>query len=351
VVLDPRGGWEELEQEVVPPGRFYHTLKELSDGSLFLYGGRVELFGTREYSRGDTWVFKDGAWSEMNLLTHLPPTPNSQYMPEAALLRNVPPVRWGHAMACSLTNTGPAMMNNATGWGKVECVMFGGSQTADEDYLDDTWLLRVATDEEGTELVPRTYFWEQQNSRTVPHGRWSFMMQTCGSRAIFIGGSTDFRVSADETWMWSPVTRPVDLPLHPPSHLGEWTRLYGTDPIEDAVWPGGQRPSGAGPRRPTGYAMFPLGTVGASDIILYAGAINQEGGTFTRKGWETAQMYRWPCSVEEWPEAMVASPPAPPASPPPPEFPPGEYGGIDGVPVFLEPPEERPPAPDDDDAA
>jgi len=341
----PEEGWVELAQEVAPPGRFYHTLKELSDGTLFLYGGRVELFGTREYSRGDTWVFADGAWSRMNLLTQLPPTPMTPHMPASALLRNEPQPRWGHAMACSLTNTGPAMMSNATGWGKVECVMFGGSQTADEDYLDDTWLLRVATHRNGTELVPRTYFWEQQNSRTTPHGRWCFMMATCGSRAIFIGGSTDFRVSADETWMWSPVTRNVDLPAHPPGRLGEWTRLYGTDPMEDADWGGAERPAAAGPRRPAGYALFNLNTVGSSDIIFYAGAINQEGGTFTRKGWETAQMYRWPCGEDTWPEAMVASPPAPPLPPPPPDFPPGEYGGKYGIPVYLEPPEERPPQP------
>jgi hypothetical protein len=81
----------------------------------------------------------------------------------------------------------------------------------------------------------------------------------------------------------------------------------------------------------------------ASDIILYAGAVNQEGGTFTRKGWETAQMYRWPCSEQAWPEATIASPPTPPASPPPPAFPPGEYGGKYGIPTYLEPPEQRPP--------
>ena len=32
-------GWEQLEiTGPTPPPRFYHTLKELSDGSLFLYG-------------------------------------------------------------------------------------------------------------------------------------------------------------------------------------------------------------------------------------------------------------------------------------------------------------------------
>ena len=119
--------------------------------------------------------------------------------------------------------------------------MFGGSQVADEDYLADTWMLKVQTDEHGVETVPRQYFWEQQNSRFSPHGRWSFQMATCGSRVIFCGGSTDFRVSADEMWMWSPVNRIVEIPDHPPAHLGEWTRLFGTDAIEDADWGAGGR--------------------------------------------------------------------------------------------------------------
>jgi len=327
----------------VPPGRFYHTLKELSDGSLFMFGGRVELYGAREYSRNDEWIFKDGAWSQMNVRTQVPRTPANAHIPPAALVRLGPTPRWGHAMACGLTNTGPDSSNIWNQTGKVECVMFGGSQTADEDYFQDTWILRVSTHENGTEVAPRVYYWEQSNSHVQPHGRWSFKMATCGSRAIFIGGSTDYRVSADETWMWSPDIRPVDLPEHPPAHLGEWTRLYGTDPIDDADWGEADRPLAAGPRRVTGYSLFSLGAIGASDIILYAGAVNQEGGTFTRKGWETAQMYRWPCSEQAWPEATIASPPTPPASPPPPAFPPGEYGGKYGIPTYLEPPEQRPP--------
>ena len=331
------GGWEELHFDVAPPPRMYHTLKELSDGTLLLYGGRNELYGAREYSVGDPWVF-NGTWSLLNLIVDLPhDTPNFAIMPPAMQHRNVPPPRWGHGMACGLTNTGPPMANNHTGYGKVECVMFGGSQVADEDYLADTWMLKVQTDEHGVETVPRQYFWEQQNSRFSPHGRWSFQMATCGSRVIFCGGSTDFRVSADEMWMWSPVNRIVEIPDHPPAHLGEWTRLFGTDAIEDADWGAGGRPDAAGPPRPTGYALFNIGAIGASDIIMFAGAINQFGGNFHHKGFETAQMWRWACSAEAWPDAVLASPPLPPNPPPPPSFPPGEWGGINGEPAYVEP--------------
>ena len=99
----------------------------------------------------DTWVFSSGSWAPMNLTMEIPnPSPR---LPLEARLRNVPQPRWGHGMACSLTNTGPPMANDATGYGKVECVMFGGSQTADDDYLDDTWLLRYVA--HSTDLIIR----------------------------------------------------------------------------------------------------------------------------------------------------------------------------------------------------
>ena len=341
----PDGGWVELTPPNTPPPRFYHTLKELSDGSLFLYGGRTSLFGTAAVSMGDTWSFRDGAWSPMNMLVEVPEAAQTPMMRRDGFnLRNTPPPRWGQAMACNLSNTGPALSNSLTGYGKVECVMFGGSQVADDDYFSDTWLLKVATDENGTVASPRAYFWDQQNSRVQPHGRWSFMMATCGSRALFLGGSTDFRVSADETWVWEPVTRVVELPDHPPSRLGEWRRLYGTDPINDGEYGSAGRPALAGPVRIAGYALANVGAVGASDIVLFGGAKNQSGGGFAHKGWETSEMWRWPCSAEEWPEAVIASPPMPPSPPPPPFFPPGEYtGGRHGVPQWYEPPEETPP--------
>ena len=52
---------------------------------------------------------------------------------------------------------------------------------------------------------------------------------------------------------------------------------------------------------------------------------------FLHKGWETSEMWRWPCGVDSWPEAMVASPPAPPEPPPPPALKPGEYDGVLGL--------------------
>ena len=70
---------------------------------------------------------------------------------------------------------------------------------------------------------------------------------------------------------------------------------------------------------------------------MFAGAINQFGGNFHHKGFETAQMWRWACSAEAWPDAVLASPPLPPNPPPPPSFPPGEWGGINGEPAYVEP--------------
>jgi len=245
-------------------------------------------------------------------------------MNDAARRRNTPNPRWGHGMTCSLSNTGPPMANNMTGFGRVECVMFGGAQIADDDFLDDTWLLRVATSENGTEFTPRQYWWERQNGRNIPHGRWCFSMATCGSHVIMIGGSTDFRLSADETWVWSPVVRPVELPAHIPGHLGEWTRYYGVDPMLDMPTP---RPEAAGPLRVTGFGINNWGGIGSSDIILYGGVNNATGGNFLHKGWETSEMWRWPCTTETWPEAMTASPPSPPSPPPPPSLPPGDYAG------------------------
>ena len=57
------------------------------------------------------------------------------------------------------------------------------------------------------------------------------------------------------------------------------------------------------------------------------GVNNATGGLFLHKGWETSEMWRWPCEADTWPEALVASPPAPPPPPPPPSLPPGEYIG------------------------
>ena len=294
------GGWVQMTFDgPTPPPRFYHTLKELSDGTLFLFGGRTHLYGAAAYCLSDTWTFSNGTWAPMELLTEIPDAARNPMMPDAAMMRNGPVGRWGQAMACGLTNTGPAMRNALTGYGKVECVMFGGSVVADDDFLADTWLLRVVTDENGTIPLPRSYFWEQQNSAVQPHGRWSFAMATCGSRAIFIGGSTDFRVSADETWVWEPVTRVVEDPMHPPGHLGEWRRLYGTDAIADGAYGPGGRPTRAGPLRIAGYGLVNIGALGASDIVLFGGAKNQSGGHFLHKGWETSEMWRWPCRPRE----------------------------------------------------
>ena len=73
------------------------------------------------------------------------------------------------------------------------------------------------------------------------------------------------------------------------------------------------------------------------------GVNNASGGNFLHKGWETSEMWRWPCSATSWPEAMVASPPSPPFSPPPPSLPPGSYtGGYRGyVPVAGYVPDPR----------
>lgn len=109
------------------------------------------------------------------------------------------------------------------------------------------------------------YFWERQNSRVSPHGRWCVALATCGSRVLLVGGSTDFRVSADETWLWQPTPRSVEDPSHPPSFVGEWTRLYGTDPFDDMR---GGRPAGAGPLRVAGYSVANAHAMGQSDIVL-----------------------------------------------------------------------------------
>ena len=154
--------------------------------------------------------------------------------------------------------------------------MFGGSQFGDDDYFQDTWILK--REWAGGNLT-NNYFWEQMNSNLpAPHGRWCFSMATCGSHVLMVGGSTDFRVSADETWMWSPHIRPVELPEHPPAHQGEWNRLYGSDSILEGDWPDGVRPAAAGPYRITGFGIGSWGALGRSDVILFGGVKNATGG-------------------------------------------------------------------------
>ena len=218
-------------------------------------GGRNELYGNAQDSLADSWVYRadTSSWEPMRI----------EHLPHAD---SVPIGRWGHGMACGLQHTGPP---HATpyGVGLVECVLFGGSQVADTDFLDDTWLLRVATDAHGAAngSATRRYFWERQNSRVAPHGRWCFAMAACGSRVVMMGGSTDFRVSADETWVWRPETRRIEDPTHTPGWVGAWERVYGTDPFDDME---GGRPAGAGPLRLAGFGLAHAGAPGASDILL-----------------------------------------------------------------------------------
>jgi len=306
----PTGGWTELTLSPSPSPRFYHTLVPMSNGELIMFGGRTRLFADRIASGGDTWVYNASGWT--NITTSIRgPGPSG-----GSMLTNVPPPRWGHGMTCGLTHTGsPQATMGPLPTSKLECVMYGGSQMADADYFDDTWIVRVQVDPAtGAEVVPRTYYWEQVNTMVKPHGRWCFSMATCGSRVVMVGGSTDYRISADETWVWEPTIRPVEDPSHPPGHQGEWVRYYGIDPIHTIP----NRPAAAGPLHISGFGITNVGALGASDIVLFGGVNNQIGGNFVHKGWETAEMFTWPCTPETWPEAMVASPPTPPSPPPPP---------------------------------
>ena len=316
----PFQGWRQLltspEQRALPhpSPRFYHTLNELSDGNLFLFGGRHGLYGTTDASLGDSWTWSQGRWHRAPIPDRLPAGSITPEMTPDAQLRHQPRARWGHGMACGLTNTGPATGNDFTGFGVPECVMFGGSQFGDDDYFQDTWILKR---EFARGNFTNRYFWEQMNSNLPsPHGRWCFSMATCGSRVLMIGGSTDFRVSADETWMWSPTIRPVELPEHPPAHQGEWNRLYGSDSILEGDWPDGVRPDAAGPYRITGFGIGSWGALGQSDVILYGGVKNATGGLYMHKGWETSEMFRWSCPPEPAPPPASSPPPPPPSLPP-----------------------------------
>ena len=165
---------------------------------------------------------------------------------------------------------------------------------------------------------------EQLNDEVRPHGRFSFSIATCGSRVLMVGGGTDYRVAADETWVWEPTIRTVENPEEAAGRTGHWTRVYGNGPFEDMAAP---RPRGAGPLRPVAFAIANQDQLGASDIYLFGGVNNQSAGLFIHKGFETSEMWRWRCTPQSWPDALVASPPMPPSPPPPPSLPPGEYDG------------------------
>lgn len=49
----------------------------------------------------------------------------------SASARNQPTARWGHGLTCSLQHTGPLLADSTSGFGRIECVMFGGSQRAE----------------------------------------------------------------------------------------------------------------------------------------------------------------------------------------------------------------------------
>ena len=325
------GGWVELTATLdrAPRPVFYHTLCTMSNGELFMFGGRNELNGNAVSSTDDAWIYNEKGWTQLRW----------PHLPEGI---NQPSARWGHGMTCALSNTGPASVRgDHLPPGNIECVLFGGAQVGDDDFFDDTWLLRYETNETadgGTPLTPRRYYWEQLNAQVRPHGRWCFQMATCGSRVVMTGGSVDYRVAADETWVWQPTIRSVESSAAS-GHTGEWVRLYGTDAFYDEE----PRRPGAGPRRISAMAMTNVGVLAQSDIILFGGVNNAVGGNFLHKGWETSEMWRWPCNEEEWPEALIASPPMPPSPPPPPSLPPGEYnGGVRGYFPHL----RRPPAPE-----
>ena len=304
----PNDGWTELHPAHAPTPRFYHTLKDMSNGQLVLFGGRNQLIGAEASSLGETWIW-NGTWTELSFPGNM----------------NLPWRRWGHAMTCGLFHTGPPTVTSAQlPNGAIECLLFSGAQQGDDDYLDDTWLFRYQTDFTTNEVIPNSYFWEQLNDDVRPHGRWCFSIATCGSRVLMVGGSTDFRLAADETWVWEPSVRAVES-ASSSGHQGHWRRLYGTGPFDEIPEP---RPPGAGPLRISAHAMANAGgRLGASDILLFGGVNNQSGGLFIHKGWETSEMWRWPCTEETWPEALIASPPAPPSPPQPPSLPPGEYNG------------------------
>ena len=141
---------------------------------------------------------------------------------------------------------------------------------------------------------------EQLNDDVRPHGRFSFSIATCGSRVLMVGGGTDYRVAADETWVWEPTIRTVENPEEAAGRTGHWTRVYGNGPFDDMAAP---RPRGAGPLRPVAFAIANQDQLGASDIYLFGGVNNQSAGLFIHKGFETSEMWRWRCTPQSWPDA------------------------------------------------
>lgn len=159
---DPDAGWSELTHTLgrAPPGRSYHTMQATSAG-VYLFGGTNRSSEAADVAFGDSWLFADGAWHNLELTQPQAPRP-----------------RWGHSMACAL----PSTIDPVHGATADVCTLFGGARLSEDDHFDDTWVLTSTG-------VPASPFRWQESQPAVsrpspkPTGRWSFQLASCGEYA------------------------------------------------------------------------------------------------------------------------------------------------------------------------
>jgi len=211
-VWDPVQGWDQLQPltdphghgaspAAAPSGRSYHSMQATEVG-VVLFGGTARTDELHDTALGDTWLFADGGWTNLNL---------SQ--PEA------PRARWGHSMAC----TPPAWLE--PGAGPPTCTLFGGAALSEDDHFDDTWVWQPMASKDGG------YGWQQSQPGSAdatpkPAGRWSFQLASCGQGTLMATGSIGYRICTDDTWTFNATVTPSIWTTDKINHdaIGEWTR-------------------------------------------------------------------------------------------------------------------------------
>lgn len=268
----PTGTWRELTLPTSPAARAYHTFTPYFGGGL-LFGGRTAIWTNRVTALGDTWVFDEDKWRQLES-TIVPTTVlQSTSMP-------APSARMGQIVVCGLNATvepeialNPSLNppGNEEFVGPADCVLYGGAVVADADFFSDTWLLYRNN---GTPV------WKQQNNYgTAPRGRWCFAATACTDPShgiVMAGGSIDYRVSGVGTYHWTATPVPhepsSENPGHPPGYTGKW-ELVDTS---------------------TGASLQSAGTMMTTTpngVLLWGGYFNASGGNHPGKLNEN--LWRW----------------------------------------------------------
>lgn len=203
-IWTPAGGWRQALVSHSPPGRYYHSLVQVS-GAVLLFGGTDRADEAHDRAFGDTWIFDGQAWRELTLKPPFAPTP-----------------RWGHSMICNEKAFLPGLTKTGEMGG---CVLFGGAGLSEDDHYADTWMF--------TSGVWKEYQPGRSNVDPLPTGRWSFQMAACGQGALMLGGSTGYRIEQNDTWTFNFTYFPSVWSTSSVNHdaWGEWSRQRKTGQV------------------------------------------------------------------------------------------------------------------------